>query len=124
MQKLHYLIKNMANRKHSALEEEEKEDLEYSDSSLLPFLDYLHSKRGHELANRLLDVIEDFKKASLDKNTKAAITQFKWVTVIQVGTVVLAISAATYLTIHDKFTTTISLFLGTIIGYFFGKKAN
>ena len=106
------------------VEEPEEMDEEYQDSALLPFLDYLHSKRGHELANRILDVIEDLKKASLDKNTKSAITQFKWVTIIQVGTVVLAIGTATYLTIQDKFTTTISLFLGTVIGYFFGRKAS
>lgn len=111
----------MARKKN---EQPEEMDEEFSDSALLPFLDYLHSKRGHELANRILDVVEDFKKASLEKNTKAFLLQFKWVTIIQVLIVASAMAAATYLTVQDKFTTTISLFLGTVIGFFFGKKAS
>lgn len=104
-------------------EPEEELDEEYSDSALLPVLEYLHSKRGHEVVTRILDIVEDLKKATLDKNTKSFITQFKWLTIIQVVIVAGAMGAATYLTVQDKFTTTISLFLGTVMGYFFGKKS-
>ena len=64
-----------------------------------PFLAYLESDKGHELASRTLKIIEDIKKATLNSTSSHAKFE-KWVQVIIIVIVVVASSALTY---FDKF---------------------
>lgn len=42
-----------------------------------PFFDYLKSANGHEVTTRILKIVEDIKKAALDKSASHAIFA-KW----------------------------------------------
>ena len=92
---------------------EEEEQIEVG-----PFFAYLESDKGHELASRTLKIIEDVKKATLEKTSSHA--QFeKWTQVIIIAMVVIATSTLTYL---GKFDSTVGVLFGTLVGYLFGKK--
>lgn len=87
-------------------------------SELQPLLDYLQSPQGHEIAGRLLSVVEDVKKSTLDKTTNHAAFE-KWLQVLIVSIVVTASSVLSYL---GKFDTSLGVLFGTLVGYIFGKK--
>lgn len=97
----------------------------YDDNNFIALLDYLHSAKGHEIAVKVLSLVESVKKLTLDKNAEQTDKLHKnqylniW---IQGIVIVIAVVAATALTYLGKFDTTIALFFGTLIGYFFGKK--
>ena len=83
-----------------------------------PFLAYLESDKGHELASRTLKIIEDIKKATLE-NTSSHAKFEKW---LQVIIIVIVIAASSILTYFGKFDSTIGVLFGTSVGYLFGKK--
>ncbi len=98
--------------------EEEMEGAEVVPSELQPFLNYLQSEQGHEIASRVLKIIEDVKKATLEKTTSHA-TFEKW---LQAGIVVVVVGAASGLSYFGKFDTSLGVLFGTLVGYIFGKK--
>ncbi len=102
------------------LEQKEKNsnDAEPDEIDLNPFFEYLRSERGHEIASRIVTVIEDVKKASLDRNFAYAKVGTA-ASFIIVFAVIVASSTLAYL---DKFDSTVALLFGTVVGYFFGKK--
>ena len=101
----------MRDSKHEIAENEELDPS--------PFLEYLQTERGHELAARVVGIVEGIQQATLATNSKHVIFEL-WFKVI---TVVLIVCAASFLTWVDKFTPTIGLLLGTLLGYVFGKKS-
>ncbi len=94
---------------------EEKDDEEID---VGPFLYYLESDKGHELASRLLAIIEDIKKATIQTSTSHAKFE-KW---LQASIVLVVVVAASTLTYVGKFDSTLGVLFGTLVGYLFGKK--
>ncbi|WP_338092247.1 hypothetical protein [Leptospira levettii] len=96
----------------------------------IEFMDYLMSEPGHEIVKRIISLIEDIKKSTLDKNvelTKINVTnnhkQRTFLIIQQTIVIVLVVIASIYLAVNDKFNPTIGILFGTLIGYFFGKKS-
>ncbi len=82
-----------------------------------PFFDYLKSENGHQIASRILGLIEDVKKATLDKNYSHA----KFNRVMEASVIVAVIVVVAWLSIIDKLNPTVGVLLGSVVGYFFGK---
>jgi hypothetical protein len=117
------------------MKEPEKNESEsnYNDSEPLSdlhyvFFDYLSSESGNKLASRIITLIEEIKKSTIDKNAIIAEknvdyihkfnTRFQTLQGIVYVSVVIASSTLAYL---DKFTPTIGVLFGTIVGYFLGR---
>lgn len=83
-----------------------------------PFLAYLESEKGHEIASRSLKIIEDIKKATLETSSSHAKFE-KW---LQVTIIVIVIVSSSVLTYFGKFDSTLGVLFGTLVGYLFGKK--
>ena len=88
------------------------------DVDVQPFLDYLKSPEGHEIASRVLTIVEDVKKATLEKTTKHAAFE-KW---LQAGVIVVVVIATSILSCLGKFETSLRVLFGTMVGYIFGRK--
>ncbi|PJZ43642.1 hypothetical protein [Leptospira brenneri] len=108
-----------------------KDPNEEPEEELAPIeiMDYLMSEPGHEIVKRIISLIEDIKKSTLDKNvelTKINVTnnhkQKTYLLIQQTIVIVLVVIASIYLAVMDKFNPTIGVLFGTLIGYFFGKK--
>jgi hypothetical protein len=87
-------------------------------NDLQPIMDYLQSPQGHEVATRVLTVIEDIKKSTLEKTASHA-TFEKW---LQAGIILVVVVAASVLSYLGKFDTSLGVLFGTLVGYIFGKK--
>ena len=98
------------------LKEQEVKDDEIDPT---PVLDYLKTEKGHELASRVVQIIEGIQQATLATNSKHVVFEL-WFKVI---TVVLVVIAASLLTWADKFNPTMGILFGTLVGYVFGKKS-
>ncbi len=83
-----------------------------------PFLDYLKSPQGHEIASRTLSIVEDLKKGTLEKSSSHAKFE-KW---LQAGIIVFVIIATSLLSFYGKFETSLGVLFGTMVGYAFGRK--
>lgn len=94
----------------AALEEDQEVDVS-------PFLDYLQSPQGHEIASRVVGIIEDVKKATIDKNYSHAKFN-RWV---EAGVIVVVVGAVVGLSVVDKLNPTVGVLLGSVVGYFFGR---
>lgn len=92
-------------------EQEDQED------DLSPFVDYLKSPQGHEIASRVVGIVEDVKKATIDKNYSHAIFN-RW---LEAGVIVVVVGAVVWLSIVDKLNPTVGVLLGSVVGYFFGR---
>ena len=93
-------------------EDGDEEELDYS-----PVFEYLQSPQGHELASRIVGLVEDVKKATIDKNFSHAKFN-RW---LEVGVIVVVVAAVVGLSIIDKLNPTVGVLLGSVVGYFFGK---
>jgi hypothetical protein len=89
-----------------------EEEMDFS-----PFFDYLKTPQGHEVATRVLQIIEDVKKATIDKSHAHAKFE-RW---LQAGVIMLVVVALVILSVFDKLNPTVAVALGSIVGYFFGK---
>ena len=83
-----------------------------------PLFIYLQSPQGHEISTRLLSVVEDIKKSTLEKTTSHAAFE-KW---LQAGIIFVVVVAASLLSFLGKFDTSLGVLFGTLVGYIFGKK--
>ena len=104
--------------KFAAVQEAQFEGEEEIDVS--PFLDYLQSPRGHEIASRLVGIIEEVKKVTLDKNFSHAKFN-RW---MEAGVIVVVIGSVVLLSVMDKLNPTVGMLLGSVVGYFFGRHKN
>lgn len=91
---------------------EEDQEVDFS-----PFLDYLQSPQGHEIASRVVGIIEDVKKATIDKNYSHAKFN-RWV---EAWVIFVVVGAVVGLSIVDKLNPTVGVLLGSVVGYFFGR---
>ncbi|MEW5754867.1 MAG: hypothetical protein AB1810_01045 [Pseudomonadota bacterium] len=108
------------NEKEIELAKEQNDGIEHDEEEIDvgPFLAYLESDKGHELASRTLKIIEDIKKATLENNASHAKFE-KW---LQVGIILTVVLSSTFLTYFGKFDSTVGVLFGTLVGYLFGKK--
>jgi hypothetical protein len=102
------------NQRNDLTQPDEPEDK----TDLQPLLNYLQSPQGHEIATRLLSVVEDIKKSTLIKTTSHAVFE-KW---LQAGIIFVVVVAASLLSYLGKFDTSLGVLFGTLVGYIFGKK--
>jgi hypothetical protein len=86
--------------------------------SVEPLLAYLGTTNGHEIASRILSVVESVKQSTLDKSSNNVRVE-KY---IQFGAVVAVITATTFLVYSGKFDASVGVLFGTVVGYAFGKK--
>ena len=105
----------MSEEKDSDIEGDDEAEEEFD---IGPFLYYLESEKGHELASRILAIFEDIKKATLD-NTSSHAKFEKW---LQAVIIVVVVGDASTLTYFGKFDSTLGVLFGTLVGYLFGKK--
>jgi hypothetical protein len=94
------------------------DEFEVESNDWEPFFDYLKSANGHEVTTRILKIVEDIKKAALDKSASHAIFE-KWLQAIIIVIVIVATSTLSYL---GKFETSVGVLFGTLVGYIFGRK--
>lgn len=94
-----------------------------------PFIEYLKSPQGHELASRIVTIIEEVKKATLDRSAEQSKLNVEFthrhrrnLLILQSTVLGVAILAASLLTYYDKFDSTVAILFGTLVGYFFGRK--
>ncbi len=117
-------MSEIIDKKHSSLEETKTEkgiaeiDNVEDNIDVGPFLAYLESDKGHELASRILKIIEDIKKATLETTTSHA----KFEKRLQVTIILTVVLASSILTYVGKFDSTVGVLFGTLVGYLFGKK--
>ncbi len=90
---------------------------EYEDVDVAPFFEYLQSRQGHEVASRVIGIIEDVKKATIDKNYSHAKFN-RW---MEAGVLVVVIVAIVGLSVIDKLNPTVGVLPGSVVGYFFGR---
>jgi hypothetical protein len=93
-----------------------------------PFLDFLQSKEGHELASRILSIIEDIKKATIETSAElhkrdseyGHRIQRLWLC-LQSAVFGTTIVVAALLAWHGKLDATVAALMGTLFGYFLGR---
>jgi hypothetical protein len=90
---------------------------EFQDDDWSPLFDYLKSANGHQIASRVISLIEDVKKATIDKNYSHA----KFNRGMEAAVLVVVVLAVVGLSIVDKLNPTVGVLLGSVAGYFFGK---
>jgi hypothetical protein len=89
-----------------------------SDNAPSPFIEYLQSEKGHQMATRIIGMAEDFKKMLLYKSGSHSLVE-KW----QLAIVIFAIvGAVTLLTLFNKFDPAVGILFGVLVGYIIGKK--
>lgn len=89
-----------------------------AETDIKPLFTYLQSQQGHEIATRLLTIVEDVKKSTLEKTTSHAIFE-KW---LQAGIIFVVVVAASILSSLGKFDTSLGVLFGSLVGYIFGKR--
>lgn len=93
-------------------------DPEEEDWDISPFFEYLKTDKGHEVTTRIISIVEDVKKAALEKSASHAIFE-KW---LQAGIILVVIVATSLLSYLGKFETSVGVLFGTLVGYIFGRK--
>jgi formate-dependent nitrite reductase membrane component NrfD len=105
--------------------------LEKADVPIGPFmLEFLQSERGHQLANRALELVESFKKATLDeqaktRQTQAEITKLNLTHTLWLKTIglVVVIGAMVGLSATNTLRGEACTILGAVAGYLFAQKS-
>lgn len=107
------------------------DELSEPEADFSAFFDYLKSAQGHEIAKRVLTLFEEIKKNTVDRHAEQSRldkelehrlkARHQWLQGIVFVVAILAVSVLTYL---GKFDATLGLLFGTLVGFFFGKKAN
>lgn len=83
-----------------------------------PFFEYLKTPQGHEVTTRMLSIVEDVKKAALDKSSSHAIFEKR----LQATIIIIVIISTSILSYLGKFETSVGVLFGTLVGYIFGRK--
>ncbi|MBI3596055.1 MAG: hypothetical protein HY203_02750 [Nitrospirae bacterium] len=100
--------------------DETDEPIDDNEEDVYPYsvFEYLDTEKGHQVATRVLDIIDEVKKATIAQKASYARLE-KW---LQIGIIGVVIVASTVLTLYDKFSPTIGMLFGTLLGYVFGKR--
>lgn len=93
-----------------------------------PLIAYLASPQGHEVVTRLLSMLENLKKATIEttldqEKQKLVFHHATWRFWMwaQIGLVISAIGTAGLLAWHGKLDAGVATLIGTLVGYVFGK---
>lgn len=81
-------------------------------------IDYLSSDKGHEIASRLISVIESVKHSTIDSSA----TNVRIEKIVQAFVIVMVVGATSVLVALGKFEASVGVLFGTLVGYAFGKK--
>jgi len=104
------------------VETEEVEDQvinESAKSAESPILDFLATANGSQIATQMITAFQSLKQDGA--NAHIAISKFeKLITCTLVVVVIIAVTALTY---ADKFTPSIGVLFGSLVGYIYGKKS-
>lgn len=100
-------------KRQSGAEREPDEELDFG-----PFFQYLSTANGHEIASKVVGIIDDIKKVTLAQSSSHA----KLETSLKILVILAVIAAASLLTFWDKLSPTTGVLFGTLVGYIFGKK--
>ncbi len=84
-----------------------------------PVLDFLATTNGSQIATQMISVFQSLQQDG--SKTQLAINKFeKLITCILVVVIIGAVTALTY---FDKFTPSIGVLFGSLVGYIYGKKS-
>ena len=83
-----------------------------------PFFEYLKTEQGYKVVTRILDIVDDVKKATIMQTT-AHVKIEKWV---QLAIILAVVGATSVLTAMDKFDPSVGVLFGTLVGYLFGRR--
>jgi len=97
-------------------------------STYPPLFDYLQTKEGHELASRIVSLIEALQKATTEAGAeqKKREVEFQHSTmrlwmVLQAAAITVILIAAALLAWHGKLDATVATLMATLFGYFLGR---
>ncbi len=115
-------------RKPEETPEVSEDQEEFEEVPYPPLLEYLQSKEGHELASRILSIIEDIKKATIESSAESHKRdseynhriQRLWLR-LQSAVFGTTIVVAALLAWHGKLDATVAALMGTLFGYFLGR---
>ena len=96
--------------------EADEEESEPSGAELL--IEYLQSEQGHKIADRLVTLFESKQKQAIEKGYKFQTR----VLFAQLIVFVVTLGVLTFLSYRAKVDPTLALLIGTLVGYFFGKR--
>ncbi len=93
--------------------------------------EYLETPQGHEVATRIVGVFEAIQKATLESGAEQAKVRMQYehrdrrlATVAQGVVFVVAVGVAGFLVYHGRFDPSMGILLGTLVGYFFGRRGS
>src|SRR2546428_11483117 len=99
------------------------------DSEGPTLVEYLKSPEGHDIVGRIVGVVEGIQKATLESGAEQAKLNMKythrdrvWALAIQTFVLLVVVGTAAGLRFYDKLDSTTGLLLGTLAGYFFGRR--
>ena len=105
-------------------EEQQEEPGEFDEyeeeqpNGFVKFIEYLQTPQGDGRLAQAIDIYKQNSQRQLDALKVNAVA----LRATQLILIVSVIAAATFLSIEDKMTPTVSLLFGTVVGYFFGRK--
>ena len=93
-----------------------------------PLFDYLQTNEGHELASRIVSLIEALQKATTEAGAEQKKREVEfhhstmrlWM-VLQAAAITSIIIAAATLAWHGKLDATVATLMATLFGYFLGR---
>lgn len=84
-----------------------------------PIFDFLSTPQGTEIAQQLINTVQGLKQ----QGSKAEIAMVKFEKIITCILVIAVITAVTALTYFSKFTPSIGVLFGSLVGYIYGKRS-
>jgi hypothetical protein len=100
-----------------------------SNDAFAPFLEYLQTEKGHQLASRAFDLLEGLKKATLDEQAKSKAQQaelakleLKHTVLIQTIGLVGVVGAIIGLSAAGALAGEAATILGAVAGYLFAQR--
>jgi hypothetical protein len=115
-------------RESAKSEDASSSDTDQSGEPYPPFIDYLQTKEGHELASRIVSLFEAIQKATIESaaEQKRKEMEFHHKTLklwmwLQSAVFIAVILSAVVLAWHGKLEATVASLMGTLFGYFLGR---
>lgn len=95
------------------------------------FWDYLQTEKGHNIADKIVTIFADLKNTATstiskerDERLKAEIGYKKFQQIVQISVFAIAAIVVSSLSFLGKLDPGVSMLMGTMVGYFFGRNKN
>jgi hypothetical protein len=112
-------VENQTPEKNDPSEESESSQVENITQPASPVLDFLSTTNGSQIATQMISAFQSLQQEG--GKTQLAINKFeKLITCVLVVVIITAVTALTY---FDKFTPSIGVLFGSLVGYIYGKKS-